>query len=118
MQAANLVAAAAGLNATAEHKGGTSVSIGRPYANTRAYVLDGAVQLVPVGQAGELMVSGIQLARGYLQRPDLTAEKFIPNPYAGGDAHHNRLYRTGACQPLARFWLVCCCMCISCTGCH
>ena len=75
-----------------------SVPIGRPFANTHCYVLDAALQLVPIGQAGELMVSGIQLARGYLQRPDLTAEKFIPNPYADGDEQHSRLYRTGARQ--------------------
>ena len=48
-----------------------------------------------MGVPGELMVSGIQLARGYLKRPDLTAEKFIANPYSGGDPHHSRLYRTG-----------------------
>ena len=80
---------------TAEFKGGTSVPIGQPIANTRCYVLDARQQLVPVGMPGELMVSGIQLARGYLKRPDLTAEKFIPNPYSAGDKHHDRLYRTG-----------------------
>ena len=87
---------ATGLNATADFSGGPSVPIGRPFANLRCYVLDAALQLVPIGQAGELMVSGIQLARSYLQHPDLTAEKFIPNPYACGDKHHSRLYRTGA----------------------
>ena len=81
---------------TAEFKGGVTVPIGQPIANMRCYVLDAQLQLVPVGVPGELMVSGIQLARGYLKRPDLTAEKFIPNPYAAGDLHHNRLYRTGA----------------------
>ena len=89
----------AGLDATAEFRGGKSVPIGRPLANTRAYVLDAQLQLVPLGVPGELMVSGVQVARGYLKRPDLTAQKFVSNPYAGGDALHVRLYRTGA--PLA-----------------
>ena len=80
---------------TAEFKGGATVPIGRPIANLRCYVLDARLQLVPLGVPGELMVSGIQLARGYLHRPDLTAEKFIPNPYSGGDSVHSRLYRTG-----------------------
>ena len=70
--------------------------IGQPIANMRCYVLDAQLQLVPVGLPGELMVSGIQLAREYLKRADLTAEKFIPNPYSGGDPYHDRLYRTGA----------------------
>ena len=80
---------------TAEFKGGASVPIGQPIANLRCYVLDARLQLVPLGVPGELMVSGIQLARGYLKRPDLTAEKFIPNPYAGAEPAHGRLYRTG-----------------------
>ena len=83
------------MNVTAEYKGGASVPIGRPLANFHAYVLDAQLQLLPVGVPGELMVSGVQLARGYLKRPDLTAEKFIPNPYSGGRLHHERLYRTG-----------------------
>ena len=86
----------AGLDATAEFGGGKSVPIGRPLANLRAYVLDAQLQLVPLGVPGELMVSGVQVARGYLKRPDLTAQKFVSNPYAGGDAQHARLYRTGA----------------------
>ena len=87
--------AAAGYDVTAEFAGGASVPIGRPIDNLRCYVLDSGLQLLPVGVPGELMVSGIQLARGYLKQPDHTAEKFIPNPYSGGDLHHDRLYRTG-----------------------
>ena len=69
--------------------------IGRPLANLRCYVLDEHLQLLPVGVPGELMVSGVQVARGYIKRPDLTAEKFIANPFARGDPHHTRMYRTG-----------------------
>ena len=90
-------ACSAGYDVTAEFKGGASVPIGQPIANMRCYMLDAQQQLLPIGMPGELMVSGIQLARGYLKRPDLTAEKFIPNPYSGGDKQHERLYRTGAC---------------------
>ena len=86
----------AGFNVTVEFKGGATVPIGQPIASLRCYVLDARLQLVPMGVPGELMVSGIQLARGYLKRPDLTAEKFIANPFADGDPHHSRLYRTGA----------------------
>ena len=70
--------------------------IGGPLSNLNCYVLDAHLQLVPVGVPGELMASGIQVARGYIKRPDLTAEKFVPNPYSGGRLHHDRLYRTGA----------------------
>lgn len=80
---------------TAEFKGGATVPIGQPIANLRCYVLNVHLQLVLVGVPGELMVSGIQLAREYLRRPELTAEKFIPNPHSGGDPQHDRLYRTG-----------------------
>jgi hypothetical protein len=77
---------------------GASVPIGVPLANLRCYVLSEHLEPLPVGVPGELMISGIQLARGYLKRPDLTAEKFIANPFAGGDQHHKRMYRTGGSQ--------------------
>ena len=72
---------------------GTSIPIGRPIANTSVYLLDRAFQPVPVGVPGELLAGGDGLARGYHRRPDLTAEKFIPDP-AGGEPG-GRLYRTG-----------------------
>jgi amino acid adenylation domain-containing protein len=68
-----------------------SMPIGRPLPNTSCYVLDSNRQLAPLGVAGEIYIGGVGVARGYLHRESLTAERFLPNPFVPGE----RLYRTG-----------------------
>jgi microcystin synthetase protein McyA len=77
----------------ADWNGETNVPIGRPIANTRVYLLDEHKQLVPIGIQGELYIGGAGIARGYLNQPELTIEKFIPDPFS--DNPQDRLYKTG-----------------------
>jgi amino acid adenylation domain-containing protein len=70
-----------------------SIPIGKPIGNTKVYVLDGAMRLVPEGVTGELYIGGAGLARGYWSRPAVTAERFLPNAYSTSPGE--RLYRTG-----------------------
>ncbi|MCW5313989.1 amino acid adenylation domain-containing protein [Nostoc sp. KVJ3] len=83
---------------TAPLKPGVSIPIGRPIANTQVYILDNNLEPVAIGEAGELYIGGDGLARGYLNRSDLTAEKFISHSFDSNLA--TRLYKTG---DLARY---------------
>jgi amino acid adenylation domain-containing protein len=74
------------------------ISIGRPIANTQIYILDAHLRPAPVGAPGELFIGGAGVTQGYLNRPDLTADKFLPDPFRIESS--NRMYRTG---DLARY---------------
>ncbi len=76
---------------TPEDSSRTRMPIGKAIANTNMYVLDEDLNILPAGMQGEIYVSGVGLAKGYLRRPELTAEKFIPNPFGTG----KKLYKTG-----------------------
>lgn len=72
------------------------ITIGKPIANTQIYILDNENNLLPIGIAGELCIAGDGVGKGYLNHPDLTSERFIPNPFATEKNHHgNILYHTG-----------------------
>ena len=74
----------------------TEISLGKPIANTQIYILDEDRNICPVGVAGELCIAGDGVGKGYLNQPELTAERFIPNPFATEENGHGKImYRTG-----------------------
>nr|UBH04475.1 NosC [Desmonostoc muscorum CCALA 125] len=98
----NTVVATSGLVVSNGQDNNISPSIGRPIANVEIYILDSDLQPVPVGVPGELHIGGAGLAKGYLNRPGLTQEKFIPNPFDKSKVkgQKSKLYKTG---DLARY---------------
>jgi amino acid adenylation domain-containing protein len=89
---AELTTLATGVPLTPAFRPGGSVPVGRPLTGTRVYILDENLQKVSDGVAGEMYVAGTGVARGYLARPDLTAERFVPDPFHGDG---QRMFRTG-----------------------
>ncbi|WP_426480020.1 amino acid adenylation domain-containing protein [Chryseobacterium sp. CBSDS_008] len=81
------------------HEDGNSLNIGRPIGNTTVYVLDSYLRPVPMGAVGELYIGGVGVSRGYLNLPELTAERFLVNPFQTQDeralGYNGRLYKTG-----------------------
>ena len=74
----------------------SDITIGSPIANTQIYILDPNSKLLPIGVPGELCIAGEGVGKGYLNRPELTAEKFVPNPFATAENHHGKtMYHTG-----------------------
>lgn len=74
----------------------TDITIGSPIANTQIYILDKSNTPLPIGVAGELCIAGEGVGKGYLNRPELTTEKFVPNPFATEENHHGKImYHTG-----------------------